>query len=161
MNDPGGYNIDYGAQRRERGARATTAVTVRWESAQPILDATNEKLPAEFNGHYVLAVEGLPLDWGFDRPGRGKRTTEDVRLSELIESLRSGATLSARGKDPEGAGIVRRAPLDESWLIGFSRELLPLTSADKNVEFKLNSGPMLIKAKFEPAEMMYRGRLAL
>jgi hypothetical protein len=159
----GGYNIGSGREARDRGARPATAVTIRWESAQPILDATKEQLPAEFKGHYVLAVAGLPLEWGLDRPGRGKRGPEDasVRLSDLVERLQAGATLAAKGKDPEGAGIVRRAPLDEGWLFGFSRELLPLTRADKDIEFSLNSGPMLVKAKFEPAEMMYRGQLAL
>ena len=162
----GGYNIG-GRERRDRGARTATAVTIRWESAQPILEATKEKLPAEFNGHYVLAVSGLPLEWGLDRPGRGNRSAgnrsaEDasVRLSDLVERLQAGATLGAKGKDPEGAN-VRRAPLDEGWLFGFSRELLPLSRADKDIEFSLNSGPMLVKAKFEPAEMMYRGQLAL
>jgi hypothetical protein len=161
---PSGYNIGSGEERRERGARPATAVTIRWESAQPILEATKEKLPAAFNGHYVLAVAGLPLEWGLERAGRGRRGTADdqaVRLSDLIERLQSGATLGAKGKDPEGAGIVRRAPSDESWLFGFSRELLPLTRADKDIEFSLNSGPMVVKAKFQPAEMMYRGQLAL
>lgn len=163
MGGPGGYGGGYeiGGERRERGARAATAVTIRWESAQPILDATKEKLPAEFNNHYVLSVAGLPLDWGLNRPARANRNGQDVRLSDLIERLQAGATLAAKGKDPEGPGIVRRAPSDESWLFGFSKELLPLTRQDKDIEFSLNSGPMVVKAKFEPAEMMYRGQLAL
>jgi hypothetical protein len=159
----GGYNIDYGGDRRGRGARPATAVTIRWESAQPILEATKEQLPRDFSGHYVLAVAGLPLEWGMDRPGRGNRgaTEQSVRLSDMVERLQAGATLGARGKDPEGAGIVRRAPSDEAWLFGFSKELLPLTRTDKDIEFSLNSGPMVVKARFEPAEMMYRGQLAL
>lgn len=159
----GGYDIGNGGGRRDRGARPATAVTIRWESAQPILEATREKLPAEFKGHYVLAVAGLPLEWGLDRPARGSRNAGDssVRVSDLVERLEAGATLAAKGKDPEGAGIVRRSPSDEAWLFGFSRELLPLTRADKDVEFLLNSGPMVVKAKFEPAEMMYRGQMAL
>ena len=157
------YPIGGGRERREGGARPATAVTIRWESAQPILDATKETLPAEFKGHYVLAVAGLPLEWGLNRPGRNNRGAADaaVRLSDLVERLQAGATLSAKGKDPEGPGIVRRAPSDEGWLFGFSRELLTLTKSDKDIEFSLNSGPMAVKAKFEPAEMMYRGQLAL
>jgi hypothetical protein len=163
MGAPGGSNGEYGEERRNRGARPATAVTIRWESAQPVLDATKEKLPAEFNGHYVIAVAGLPLEWGLERAGRGNRSRQDenIRLSDLIERLRAGATLGAKGKDPEGAGIVRRAPNDEAWLFGFSRDLLPLTRADKDIEFALNSGPMAVKAKFDPAQMMYHGQLAL
>src|SRR5579884_1871353 len=88
---PGGYDIGYGEERRQRGARPATAVTVRWESAQPILEATKEKLPAEFNGHYVLAVVGLPLEWGLDRPSRADRNrAEDqaIRLSDVLERLK-------------------------------------------------------------------------
>jgi hypothetical protein len=163
LGEPGGYNARYGEEGRDRGARPATAVTIRWESAQPVLDATKEKLPSQFNGHYVLAVSGLPLEWGLERAGRGKRGKEDenIRLSDIIERLQAGATLGAKGKNPEGAGIVRRAPNDEAWLFGFSRDLLPLTRADKDIEFALNSGPMAVKAKFEPAQMIYHGQLAL
>lgn len=167
MGGPGGYGggYDIGAEREKHGhgRRPATAVTIRWESAQPILDATKETLPAQFKGHYVILVSGLPLEWGMNRPARGNRGPEDptLRLSDLVERLQAGATLSAKGKDPEGAGIVRRAPSDEGWLFGFSRELLPLTAADKDIEFSLNSGPMTVKAKFVAGEMMYRGQLAL
>ncbi|HWD97897.1 MAG TPA: hypothetical protein VG345_02625 [Bryobacteraceae bacterium] len=159
----GGYNIGSGREQRDRGARPAAAVTVRWESAQPMLDATRETLPAEFANHYVIAVAGLPIEWGLDRAARAHRSDAEksVHLSDLVERLKAGATLQARDREPEGAGVVRRAPSDEAWLFGFSRELLPLTASDKDVEFALNSGPMAVKAKFEPKEMMYRGRLAL
>jgi hypothetical protein len=78
-----------------------------------------------------------------------------------VERLKAGAMLQAKDKDPEGAGVARRAPSDEAWLFGFSKELLALSAADRDVEFSLHSGPMIVKAKFEPREMMYRGQLAL
>jgi hypothetical protein len=128
-----------------------------------MLDATRETLPTDFANHYVIAVAGLPVEWGLDRAARGHRSDaeQSIHLSDLVERLQAGATLQAKDKEPEGAGLVRRAPSDEAWLFGFSKELLPLTASDKEVEFALKSGPMAVKAKFEPKEMMYRGRLAL
>ena len=35
-------------------------VTVRWESAKPILQITGTHLPEEFRNYYVVAVTGLP-----------------------------------------------------------------------------------------------------
>jgi hypothetical protein len=167
MGEPGaagGYEIGSRREQRDRGAGPASAVTIRWESAQPVLDATRETFPADFANHYVIAVAGLPVEWGLERAARGHRTPDadpSVRLSDLVERLKAGATLEAKDKEPEGAGVVRRAPSDEAWLFGFSRELLPLTAADKDIQFALTSGPMMVKAKFEPKEMMYRGRLAL
>jgi hypothetical protein len=159
----GGYEIGHAEERRDRGARPAAAVTIRWESAQPILDATRETLPAAFANHYVIAVAGLPIEWGLERAGRGRRSNTDqsVHLSDMVERLKAGAMLQAKDKDPEGAGVARRAPSDEAWLFGFSKELLALSAADRDVEFSLHSGPMIVKAKFEPREMMYRGQLAL
>lgn len=154
--------------RRRGGARPNPVATVRWESAQPILETTKEKLPREFAGHYVIAVAGLPADWGLDRPKRGHRTSraednnEDaVRVSDLVERLRAGAVLGAKGREPEGAGVVKRAPIEEAWLFGFSKEMLPLGPTDRDVEFRLTAGPMVVRAKFTPKDMMYQGRLAV
>lgn len=35
-------------------------VTVRWESAEPILQVTRTLLPDQFKNHYVISVTGLP-----------------------------------------------------------------------------------------------------
>lgn len=146
------------------GARPNDAVIVRWESAQPMLDATKETLPKEFDGHYVIAVAGLPIGWGMQM-ARGRRAAgqsgqgeQAVRLSDIVERLEAGATLEAKGRDGEGAGVVKRAASDEAWLFGFSKELLPLGPGDKDIEFALTAGPMVIRAKFNPKDMMYKGR---
>jgi hypothetical protein len=36
-----------------------------------------------------------------------------------------------------------------------------LTASDKDVEFVMKLGPMMLKAKFEPKEMMYRGEFTV
>ncbi len=152
-------------EEAHRGARRAGIATIRWESAQPMLDATKETFPKEFAGHYVIAVAGLPVEWGL-APERGRHhaaqaTDETVRLSDLIDRLKAGATLEAKGREPEGAGVVKRSPSDEAWLFGFSKDLLPLSSADRDVDFNLAAGPMVIRARFSPKEMIYKGQVAL
>ena len=46
-------------------------------------------------------------------------------------------------------------------LCAFSKELLPLTSTDKDVLFALDTEQFSIKARFDLKEMIYRGKLAL
>lgn len=164
MGGPGGSNTTgYPIGGSSHGARPATTVTIRWESAQPILDATKETLPHALDGHYVIAVDGLPVDWGKWQHGRNRtgRADPTVRVSDIVEMLTAGATLEARGRDPVGAGVVRRSPTDEGWLFGFSKDLLPLSASDKDILFTLKAGPMAVKAKFEPKSMIYNGAFAI
>lgn len=119
-------------------------VTVIWESAQPIREALHAPIPAQFNGRYVLSVRGLETE-------------------EQAERLRDAASLSAKGKPPALAGLVGRR--NNTWLFGFSKELLPLAAADKDVEFSLKTGAnlssTLVRAVFQPKDMVYRGELAV
>ena len=119
-------------------------VIVIWESAQPMREALRSPIAPEFNGRYVLSVRGLE--------------------SELTtERLKQGSDLSAKGKPPVLPGVVGRR--NNTLLFGFSRELLNLQASDRDVEFTVRTGPSfnatLLRATFNPKEMMYRGVLAL
>jgi hypothetical protein len=58
--------------------------------------------------------------------------------------------------------MVRLVPgAASTYLFGFSKELLPLGVGDREVLFTLRTGLMSVKAKFEPREMLYHGKLAL
>ena len=46
-------------------------------------------------------------------------------------------------------------------IFGFPKGALPLTAADKDVQFTMKLGPLTVKAKFEPKEMMFKGELAV
>ena len=52
-----------------------------------------------------------------------------------------------------------------SWLFGFSKELMPLDEGDKDVQFTVHTGAnlnaTLLRASFNPKEMIYRRVLAL
>jgi hypothetical protein len=118
-------------------------VTVVWASAQPLLDALKNTFPADFANHYVIGVDDLPTTEG------GRKVNQDSMA----------ASLRAHGKDSVDAGGV--LPTRDAVLFAFSKELLPLTAADKEVLFTLETNQYSIKARFDLKEMMYRGRLAV
>lgn len=119
-------------------------VTVIWESAQPIREALHPVIPPQFNGRYVISIRGL-------------------EGTQSLDKLEAGAELSVKGKSPIQAGVV--AQRNNSYLFGFNKELLPITAEDKDVQFIVRTGPdlkgTLVRATFNPKEMMYRGSLAL
>lgn len=120
-----------------------TEVTVVWESAQPLLDALKSSFPSDFANHYVIGVNDFPI-------AQGKR---GVKQENTLANLR------ARGKDPVDAGAIQM--VRGILLCAFSKELLPLTSTDKDVLFALDTEQFSIKARFDLKEMIYRGKLAL
>jgi hypothetical protein len=164
--------IELGRDRNDspRGARRGAPVRVRWESAQPILDAMGVPLAAELRNRYVLSVSGLPLGI-MERRKRGagvelradpEENTPIARQRRMIEQLQLAATLEARDKEPEQPGMVKAVPRTPgTFLFAFSAELLPLTVKDREVLFTLRTALMSVRAKFDPKEMVYRGRLAV
>jgi hypothetical protein len=119
-------------------------VMVIWESAQPIREVLHPEEPPEFNGRYIISIRGLAGDYAAAR-------------------LRAGSDLKAKGRQPLQPGVVDRR--NNTWLFGFSRELLPLTKKDRDVQFTVRIGEnlsnTLVRASFDPKEMIYRGELAL
>ncbi|MGA2716820.1 MAG: hypothetical protein ABSG41_27340 [Bryobacteraceae bacterium] len=149
-DDPTGPSGDRGRRR----PAASERIIVRWESAQPILDALRAPLAADFEGHYVVSVTNLPI--AFARKGPGGQTTPD----DTLDRVQNGATLQVRGKDPAEAGIARRTRIG-SILFGFSKDYLQLTASDRDIVFKLDTEQLTMMAKFDAKEMMYHGKLAV
>jgi hypothetical protein len=118
-------------------------VTVVWESAQPLLDALKSSFPSDFANHYVIGVSGLPTAEG------GRKVNQESMV----------ANLQARGKDSVDAGGF--LPTREMVLFAFSKELLPLSAADKEVLFTLDTNQFSVKVRFDLKEMTYRGKLAV
>jgi len=119
-------------------------VTVIWESAQPMREALHPVIPPEFNGRYVISIRGLEGEWSVDR-------------------LVAGSDLSAKGKPGIQPGLVRQR--NSTWLFGFSKELMAIEAGDREVQFSVRTGAnlsaTLLRATFNPKEMIYRGMLAL
>lgn len=119
-------------------------VIVIWESAQPIQETLHPAEPPDFNGRYILSIRGLAGDY---TPSR----------------LKAGTDLTAKGRRPIQPGVV--AQRNNTWLFGFSRELLPLSLNDREVQFTVRIGAnlsdTLVRASFNPKDMIYRDELAL
>jgi len=155
-DDPTGGSVLGESSGGRMGRRRTPVkVIVRWESAQPILDALRAPLAADFEGHYVVSVTNLPFA-DARRAGRGGETTPD----DSLDRIQNGATLEVQGKDPAEAGIARRTRIG-SILFGFSKDQLRLTASDGDIVFALNTQQLTLKTKFEAKAMIYHGKLAV
>lgn len=142
------------------GPLRRTPVIVRWESAQAVRDALLVPPARGFEGHYVLVVSNIPSSAMVrHHPG-----AKDVIPSpqELLDELQGASTLETPGREPAGAGLVRKvAGSENNYRFGFSRDLLPLTGAEKEIFFVLHTARVTLKAKFEPRNMFYRGKFAV
>src|SRR5271157_260783 len=150
-----------GGRGQQRGALYRG--TVRWESAQPVQDALKSPLPDEFANHYVIAVIGFPLPGG-QRRYQDEEGDNPPRRSQddLLDNLKQLTTLHPRGKELAQAGVVQQQTSSNSNLLfGFSKDSLTLTKEDKEVLFSTTLGRLVIRAKFDPKEMLYHGQLAV
>ena len=154
-DDPTGGSV-LGESGKGMGQRhASLTVFVRWESAQPILDALRAPLPADFEGHYVVSVTNLPLP-NVRRAGRGGETAPD----DFLDRIQAGTTLQPKGRDPIEAGIARRTRIG-SILFGFLKDQVRLTTSDRDIIFALNTTQVTLKTTFDTKEMIYHGKLAV
>jgi hypothetical protein len=118
-------------------------VTVVWASAQPLIDALKSSFPSDFANHYVIGVTDLPTEEG------GRKVNQDSMA----------ANLKTRGKDSvDAVGVL---PARGSVLFAFSKELLPLSAADREVLFTLDTNQFSVKVRFDLKDMTYRGKLAV
>jgi hypothetical protein len=147
---PDGKDPSAGVMRR-------APVEVRWESAQPIRDAAQLPLAQIFEGRYIISVSNIPAE-----VMRRSRNVAGMTYDDLMNELQGATTLESPGHGPAGAGLVKRVPGSESaYLFGFDKELLPLTGNEKEVDFVLKTARVSVRAKFEPKNMIYRGKPAL
>ena len=137
---------------------------VRWDSAQPIREATKKDAPEEEKGVYLISVTGMPMMQGRRRRG-GDDAPENAeeRRKAMAERMKESTRLERKGKDPMHASSVEF--IEESQGGGMQFRFVsddpPITLADKQVTFVTRMGPFELKVKFPLKEMMYRGQLAL
>jgi hypothetical protein len=118
-------------------------VTIRWESAIPILQITRSVLPVEFLNHYVISVTGLPAG-----------------VLSIGWHLASAA-LAARGHSFERAEFVGLAGDKLALLFAFQKLRPPIKESDRTLSFVMNLSGIKVKATFQPKGMTYRGQLEL
>jgi hypothetical protein len=151
-----------GGGRRQQGGTLYKG-TVRWESAQPVLDALKTTLPDAFANHYVIAVIGFPLPTSHRR-FQDEQGDNPPRQSQddSLDNLKQFTTLQPKGKELAQAGVVHQPTSSNSNLLfGFSKDSLTLIKDDKEVLFSTRLGRLVIRAKFNPNEMLYHGQLAV
>ena len=179
-----------GAERVDSGFGGAQAPSLEivWESAKPLQDAHPLALPAKLDHHYVIGVKGIPQQVvNAAMTGRGARgggrfggrggDGGDQAIATGADSagpppapadptagLKRGATLLVKGKDPQTSDVVMalgQGSPEMMVLFGFAKDSMPLTAADKEVEFELKLGGMTAKVKFALKDMTYNGDLAL
>lgn len=153
--------------------------TVRWESAQPIRDALKDPLPEAFAKHYVIAVRDIPYlptrrqqqssqqnpdDTDQDTPklSRPDSDSNNGLSKQNLDDLKQLTTLDPKGKEGAQPGVVQQmTPGGTYFLFGFSKEFLDFGKKDHELEFTTRLGRLIVKAKFDPSEMIYHGQLAV
>ena len=145
-----------------RGQASPYEGTVRWESALPIQDAMKAGPPDTFDGHYVICVNGIPLMGGSRYQGEDDSTSDRRKEQDDMDRLKGLSSLQVKGKDLVQAGLAaRQVSSGSSFLLGFSKELLPLHPSDSEVIFTTQLGRLVVKAHFLLKEMLYHGELAV
>jgi hypothetical protein len=157
-----------GTSAAGEAAIPTASLEVVWQSAQAISDAHPLKFPDTLNGHYLIAVTGIPgqalnaaLQGNGGRSGGGAGSGTPAPPADPNAGLKRGATLTAKGKAVPNADVVVSMNKSTTILFGFSKGALPLTAADREVDFELKLGGLSGKARFILKDMMYNGELAL
>jgi hypothetical protein len=138
--------------------------TVRWDSALAIQDAMKSGPPEAFDGHYVISVSGIPLMGGARYQGEDDDNSPASRRRDQddMDRLKGLSRLEIKGKNNVQAGVAQRQiSSGTSFLIGFSRELLPLSVHDGEVIFTTQLGRLIVKAQFLLKEMLYHDELAV
>jgi hypothetical protein len=141
----------------------STTVTVRWESALPVREATSRlelpfALPAQLKDKpdqfYVISVNGFPMR---ALPSRGG---EDPQ--QALSRLRGIATLTCKGKEPIKAQGLRVLPGEKSFGIQYYfPRTAPITIEDNEVVFDSRTGPMKVETKFKLKDMVFDNQLNL
>ncbi len=180
----GGYPSGGGYPRGDDG-RQNYRATVRWESALPIQQALHlhpedGKPDPEFAKYYVIQVLGDLPDFGARRrrksdndddssPPRRSDTNrrddedEDAQNERRLEMFKQYTKIELHDRSlrlekvEQGSRTSSRGP---GTLFYFSR-MDDLSLDDKQLTFITKMGPVEIKAKFVPKEMVYHGKLAV
>lgn len=135
-------------------------LTVIWASATPVRLAVlklrsgaNQPTPDQVahasaeRAHYVIAVVGLPApEDGLDP-----------------KALAARAFLNLKGKAPLQAvdSDYRRIGNSDVYFFRFVKAAVPISAADREIEFKMAWGQIEVKKKFDLGEMQYKGQPAL
>jgi hypothetical protein len=150
-----------------RGGMSTYKGTVRWESAQPMLDALKLPLPEALANRFVIGIRDFPLLSGRrrseeDDSDSSTQSKDPKDNQEMLDRLKQFTTLQPKGKEMAQAGVVCQTnPGSTHILFGFAKDFFDFGKDDHEVDFSTQVGSLMIKAKFDPKEMLYHKKLAV
>jgi hypothetical protein len=141
-----------------RGGKALFDVTVRWESARPVLEALKTPLADAFANHYVISVCGIPGSYATAQTSKHSDDDESP-----VDRMKSQTHLEGKRLFPVQAEVVQLAPgaSTQTFLFGFPTDKLRLSLDDNEVTFVTQVEKSSIRAKFNLKEMIYRDTLAI
>jgi hypothetical protein len=182
MAGPHGVNDgvwDGGVGRVPRGGVPALSVTIRWDSALPVREASLRlrpaaeagsptHTPAQVQKDYIITVLGLVPARGYRNAGQlptQSRSDDDTTIDahdpeQMLEGLMAQSRLMPRGRKPIAPEDVKLDSATGALHLFFPRtELIELN--DKEVMFATRFGSMTIQKQFRLKDMIYRGKLEL
>ncbi len=134
-------------------------VTVRWESALPVREATGRQI--KDGEAYLISVSGLSAPR--NRRGQQGEGDEGQRRDQIRARLKEVTRIERKGKEPLVPEAVEAEDSGQTpvFLFRFPHGADPISADDKEVTFITRLGPMEVKAKFALKDMVYQGRLEL
>jgi len=177
MGGPRGRGMGGGRGGQGNGGSqlSTYKGTVRWESAQPILDALKAPLPDAFANHYVISIIDFPYlsdrrrqdqdqdsrsDSGSGSSSSNSQQQDDDK--KMLDDIKQFTSLQPKDKDRAQPGIVQRqANAGSIFLFGFEKDFFDFGKNDHEVDFSTRLGRLVIRAKFDPRDMTYHKKLAV
>jgi hypothetical protein len=141
------------------GGAPTMSIMVRWHTALPVKQALARM---RFGAEATTSAEAAKVLAPEDRYVIGVGPLPAQMLRGDAAALKSGATLSIKGKDPIVASDIkgdRQGNAANLYLIFPKTQ--PITAEDNEVEFAFKLNALNIKRKFKLKEMMYEGKLEL
>ena len=149
----GGLSVGMGS-RRNSDTNPEFTVTVRWESAQPIREASRRTSLGKPDRTYIISVTGLPIGADTVEPGNRPWTRVEERLRELTK-------ITLKGGDELHPFLVVAGQEENVIYFYFSGEDAAISATTKEIGFVTQSGPLVFETKFVTKQMKYRGRAAL
>lgn len=145
------------------GAMPKIEAIVRWESAAPVRMARKDDR-AGVSDAYLISVSRLSPGGGRGG-GMGERPEDAPAMEQqggaAMERLQQAARLEVKGQPPlHPRKVERMNGSGEEILFSFDRAELPITAASKEITFSVRMGPLDVKAKFSPKEMLFQDQLA-
>jgi hypothetical protein len=160
-----------------RSGAPSVNLIVRWETAIPVKEALmkmnyGDRLPAKGEKgytldapqeNYILSVTGLRMGGGRNRQQGADAQAQGTPQSQadrMKDQLMTATQLVRKGKDPIApVNVVVNTNTSTVYLV------FPKTDAisddDKDVEFRLTIGRLLVREKFSLKDMHFSGKLEL